>query len=270
MPQWPNGLSQSLGDQLVVNRPLMTSYTTYFVSSTSGSDSYDGLDPDSPFATLAHAVSVAAGNTTIIVLMSGHAETMTATLTPTAGTIIVGAGSSGGKPTVKLKMNASTTIMFTCSNAGVQLRNIWFQSNQQTNSSSRVKFTGINGRVVGCYFECGSTDTGASVEFGTGGSGGTCKDTTFVSTVSAAGTLPNTALVVSAALTDIAVDGCVFNEGTFGFNGVALSFSSTVTRMRVENLSLVNGAGALFGSSTGILMPTTVSGSGAISYTGGA
>lgn len=270
MPSWPNGYGQSLGDRLVTSRPVMTSYITYFVSSTSGSDSNDGLDPDTAFATLAHAISVAAGNTTVIVLMSGHTETLTATLTPTAGTIIVGAGSSGGKPTVKLKMNAAATIMFTCSNSGVQIRNIWFQSNQQTNSSSRVKFTGINGRVIGCYFECAATDTGASLEFGTGGSGGTVKDTTFISTATVTSALPAAGLTVTAALTDISIDNVTFNEGSVGFNGVALSCSATVTRLRAEDLAFVNGSSALFGASTGIVTPTTTTGGASISYSGGA
>lgn len=270
MPSWPNGYGLGLGDQLVSAKPLMTSMTTYFVSSLVGSDSNDGLDPDTAYATLGKAITVAAGNASIIVLMSGHTQTLTTTVTPTAGTIIVGAGSSGGKPTVKLTMNAAATTIFTCSNAGVQIRNIWFPSNAQTNSASRVKFTGINGRMVGCYFECAGTDTGASVELGTGGSGGTIKDTTFISTTTSATSLPAAGLSVTAALTDISIDGCVFNEGTNGFNGVALSLGSTVTRLRAENLSFINGSSALFGAAAGIVTPTTVSGAGSISYSGGA
>lgn len=269
MPQWISGIGQNLGDLLVTQGPLITSYSVAFVNSAMGNDTYDGTDVDTPFATLAHAITSESGTAGIIVLMSGHTETLTGTITPPAGTIIVGAGSSGGKPTVKLKLNAAATAMVTCSNAGVQLRNIWFQASQQTNATSKVKFTGINGLVSGCYFECGATDTGANIELGTGSSGTRVENTTIISTATTVTAQPQYGLNASAALTDIDIIGCVFSGGTSGFSSWALNLSSVVTRQRVEGLSLLLGADAIFGSSTGIVMPTTVTGSSRISYSGG-
>ena len=270
MPLWAGGYAQTLGDILVTGKPLFTSFTTYFVLSTSGSDSNDGLDPSTPFATYGAANTALSGQPGIIVLLSGHTEVLTATITPAAGQIIVGAGASGGKPTVKLQLNAAATIMVTASNAGVQLRNIWFQDNAQNNTAAKVKFTGINGLVSGCYFECGPHDTSAAnVEFGTGGSGGRVENCTFVSTATVATTKPFSGVVVSAALTDISVSNTVFDGGTYGFSSYALSANSAPTRSRFENFSLLRGADAIFGATTGFVLPTTVTGGSRISYSGG-
>ena len=270
MPQWPNGVGQTLGDSLVTGKPLITSYTTYFVSSATGDDTNNnGLDPDSPFATTAKVITTAAGAAVILVYLSGHAETFTTTVTPVAGSIFVGAGSSGGLPTVKLKMNASNTTLFTCSAAGVQLRNLWFQGNLVASNVARVKVTGINGLVSGCYFECGALDNAAGLEFGTGGSGSIVQNTTFVSTAVAVTAKPTSGLLVSAALTDIGVLGTVFDEGALGYTTSAFNTSATISRLRAD-FSLKNGANVSLGAATGFIMPGTVTGSSSISYSGGA
>jgi hypothetical protein len=270
MPSWVNGIGQTLGDSLVTGRPLLTSLTTYFVSSATGDDTNNnGLDPDSPFATTAKVITTAAGAAVILVYLSGHTETFTATVTPVAGSIFVGAGSSGGLPTVKLKMNASNTTLFTCSAAGVQLRNVWIQANQVASNVARVKLTGINCLVKGCYFECAALDNAAGVEIGTGGGGSAVNNTTFISTAVLNTAKPTSGLLVSAALTDIDLDGCVFDEGTLGFTTSALNTSATITRMSGA-ISLLHGANASLGSATGFIMPGTVTGAGQISYAGGA
>lgn len=273
MANWPNGLGQSLGDSLVTGKPLMTSYTTYFVSSVTGTDggANNGLDPDAPAATIGAVLTAAgvAGVTPIVVCLSGHTETMTSTLTPTIGTIIVGAGSSGGLPTVKLTMNASNTILFTCSAAGIQLRNLWFRTNSVASNVARVKLTGINGLVKGCYFECAALDNAAALEIGTGGSGSMVNGTTFVSTAVLNTGRPTSGLSVTAALTDLDFDGCVFDEGTLGFTTTAFIASATITRMSGA-ISLLRGANASLGAATGFIMPSTVTGAGQINYSGGA
>lgn len=270
MAQWPSGIGQTLGDSLVTGRPLVSSYTAYFVNSVGGDDTNNtGLDANNPFATLSKAVSAAATATVtpIIVLMSGHTETMTSTVTPSVGTIIVGGGASGGLPTVKLKMNASNTIMLTCSAAGVQVRNVWFQSNVQASNVARVKFTGINGFISGCYFECGQLDNAAGLEFGTGGSGGISQSCTFISTAALTTGKPTSGLLVSAALTDIAVLAGSFSDGVFGFTTNAFHTTATITRLRAD-FALLLGANASLGSATGYAMVTST-GSGALSYPGG-
>lgn len=275
MPSWPSGIGQTLGDQLVTAAPLMTSYTTYFVYSTTGSDTTNtGLDPDSPFATISKAITTA-GAACVIVCLSGHTETLTTTLTPAAGTLIVGAGSTSDSlgntvPTVKLTMNASNTRYFTCSAAGVQLRNIWFEENLQSSNVSKVTFTGINGACIGCYFEENGNDTSAGLEFGTGGSGGRCENTTFISTAASVSSKPSSGLLVSAALTDITLKNVTFSEGTYGYSTSALSLTSAVTRLDAENISLLLGANASLTTSTGVFMPVTVTGAGTIAFAGGA
>ena len=267
MPSWPNGLGQNLGDQLVVERPLLTSYKVSFVSSVTGSDTNTGKDPDSAFATLAHAVVDESGNAGIIVLLSGHTETMTSAITPPAGTIIVGAGSSGGFPTVKLTMNNPNTAMVIAGANGLQLRNIWFRPNLQDSNVSRVLFTAADGLVSGCYFECGGHDLAGGVEVSTGGNNTTIDGCTFISTATSPSVRPSNGIQISANVNDLTVTNCIFSEGSNGYSGNAFNCNVTVSRLRGENLSFLLGADALIGASTtGIFMPTTTTGSSIVTW----
>lgn len=273
MPSWPNGIGQSLGDTLVTERPLLTSFTTYFVSSVTGSDTNGGLDPNYPFATLGAALlaAVGAGVTPIAVLLSGHNETLTLSLTPTAGTIIVGAGSSGGLPTAKLTPNLSNATMLILSSAGVQLRNIWVKTNAQASNVARVKVTGASCLVRGCYFECGSSlDAAAALEAGAGANNLTVQSTTIVSTATLTTSKPTYGFLGSAAVSDMALESLTLSEGTVGFGTLALSLTATVTRLRVESMSPLLGANATFGAATGFVMPTSTTGASTVSYSGGA
>lgn len=268
MPQWPNGLGQNLGDQLVTERPLHTNYKVSFVSSVTGSDTNTGKDPDAAFATLGHAVTDEGGTAGIIVLLSGHTETMTAAVTPPAGTIIVGAGSSGGRPTVKLTMNNPNTAMVIASANGVQVRNIWFCPNLQDSNISRVLFlSGADGLVSGCYFECGGHDLAGAVEVSTGGNNVTIDGCTFISTATSSAVRPSNGIQVSANVADLTVTNCIFSEGSNGYSGNAFNCNVTVTRLRGENLAFLLGADALIGASTtGIFMPTTTTGSSIVTW----
>ena len=268
MATWPHGLGQSLGDILVTGIPLLTSYSVAFVDSVNGNDTNDGKDPNNAYATLAHAVTAESGIAGIIVLMPGHNEVMTATVTPPGGTIIVGAGSSGGKPTVQLQMNASNTVMITGSAPGVQVRNIWFKSNAQNSNVARVTLSGLGGMVCGCYFECGNNDQAAGLEIT--GNAVTVKDSTFISTGTSVASRPLSGLFVSGTCSDLYILNCVFSDGTRGFSAVACNVANTVTRLKVENLSLLLGANATFAGSTGFVIPSLATGASTVSYTGAA
>jgi hypothetical protein len=257
----------------VTGSPLLTSYTTYFVSSVTGSDSNSGLDPNFPMATLGVALLAAAGAvvTPIVVLLSGHDQTLTAGITPVAGTIIVGAGSSGGKPTAKLTMNLSNTTMLTLSAAGVQLRNVWIKPNLISNNVARIKVTGAGCYIKGCYFECGSSlDAAAALEVGTGGNNSVISGNTFISTAAVTTSKPTYGFLVSAAVSDMFLLNNTVSEGTVGFGTLAVSFGATVTRLTCEPITPLLGANMTFGSSTGFVMPSGATGASTISYAGGA
>ena len=61
--------------------------------SSSGTSSDAGSSPDRPYSTIASAVSATlASRGDVIVVMPGHAETITTTVTPLAGSSIIGLG----------------------------------------------------------------------------------------------------------------------------------------------------------------------------------
>lgn len=102
-----------------------TSGAVYFVSNRSGdsgSDGNDGLSTARPLSTLAAAVlKTAASKGDIIIVMPGHSETITTTVTPIAGTAIVGLGWGRNRPAFT---GSGAIGVFTCSAANVLLKNI--------------------------------------------------------------------------------------------------------------------------------------------------
>jgi hypothetical protein len=95
----------------------------FFVDSNTGSNSNSGLDKDHPVATLAYAITLTtAAKSDVIVCMPGHAETISTTVTPVAGNVIVGLGFGRNRPVFTASTGAIDT--FTISAANVTLQNI--------------------------------------------------------------------------------------------------------------------------------------------------
>ena len=120
-----NGCGESTGDELCTSRPLLlpTSNSVWYVNSATGTDAVSpaGKNREKPLATLAQAITNAQAND-IIVLMDGHAESTTSFMTlSTAGVKIVGAGSSGGIPTVTFTFGTGGGISL--DGAGNEIRN---------------------------------------------------------------------------------------------------------------------------------------------------
>lgn len=101
---FPNGIT-SFGVPVIGGATIPSTTGNYwFVSSVKGSDGNFGSEVNKPKATLAAALLAAvANNGDVIVLMPGHAETLTAALTFSAtgdaGTTVVGLGYGSSRPT---------------------------------------------------------------------------------------------------------------------------------------------------------------------------
>lgn len=120
---FPNGVSSFGVPVLGGNDGLVTTGTIFFVDSVTGSNSNSGRDKDHPFADLATAITnMTAGKGDIAIVMPGHAETITTTLTPKAGSKIVGLGFGRNRPVFTAGTGAIDT--FTISAANVTLQNI--------------------------------------------------------------------------------------------------------------------------------------------------
>lgn len=269
----PNGIGQSAGDSLATVSPLEVNGNVWYVNANH-SYALDAASPAGrselrPLQTLSQA-QASASNGDIIVLMDGHTETYTGVFTITKNVCIVGGGSSSGVPTVTFTNNSAAGVMFSFTGSGLQeLRNVKIAVNAQTNAQARLSNanTGVL-RLAGCYFQCGATDTGPALLNTTNGVNIHLKNCTFVSTATNAGSRPESAFKVSAAMTTLLMDGVVFDNGTVGFsNTYALSIGAAVTALAAENMSFLRGADAsIFETAVGYLAATTATGAPRIDW----
>lgn len=270
---YPNGAGDALGDQLVTCKPLYTSGNVWYVNSAGGGAdavSPAGKNREKPLLTLAQAMTNAADND-IIELMSGHTETSPGPWTVAKKLIIVGGGSAGGKPTVKLNGSGAgtgTRVNITADN--VEFRNIWFPpSSGGLLSSQTVTITGLLSRFKGCYFELGSADNFA-IRFAAGAN--TCRivNTTFISTATLLTAQPGTAIQLLGAVSDLEMDSVVFSSGTVGFaNPYAFDVAgNAITRAKFENISLLLGADMLLTppGTTGFVNPQLATGGSVVAF----
>jgi hypothetical protein len=267
----PNGTGETLGDTLATCSPIQVSGNVWYVNSVGGVNgaSPAGKDKQKPLATLAQAQTNAADGD-IVYLLSGHTETLVAALSISKKLTIVGTGSASGKPTVKLYNNSAAAGLLSIASANVELRNIWFPENVQSNTATaKVAVTNVNGfRCVGCYFEAGAFDQ--NDQLGIAGTSSTLRivNTTFISTATVVATRPAAALDFSGTCSDADLSGCVFSDGTVGFSSSSLLISGTVTRLKGEALSFLLGADADFsaGTVTGWVNAQTHTGGGSVRW----
>jgi len=119
---FPNGLTSFGVPVMGGNRIPATTGTYFFVDSTTGSNANSGRDKDHPVATLAYALTLCtASKGDVVILMPGHAETVSTTITPIAGCTIVGLGFGRNRPV--FTSAASAIDVFTISANNVTLNN---------------------------------------------------------------------------------------------------------------------------------------------------
>lgn len=263
MATLPNGIGETLGDQLVTGKPLFTTGSVIFVLSTTGDDLNTGLNKAQPKATLAGA-QTAATNGDIIVLLDGHTESYSAALTLSKNLTIVGSGSASGVPTVNFrKGSAYGGAIFTITAAGLQLRNIKIRESAASDNVDRVSVQANGVSIIGCYFESGDNDpTASAVQVNNAVTNLTVKSTTFIST-SDGDDLPGPGLLLTGTSTDFRYEGVIFDGGTVGFlNGLAYTEGGAPTRRFAEQISMLRGADASLHASAAqsYWQPTTTSG----------
>lgn len=244
MTYLPNGIGETLGDQLVTGKPLLTTGAVYYVSSGSGDDTYSGLNKERPKATLDGAQTVAADGD-IIVLLDGHTETYTAALSITKELVIVGSGSSNGIPTCSFGMNADAGLWeITSAATGIQVRNVKFRSNLVSSTAQRVDMDADSAVFAGCYFEMSGFDQGPGLFIGTSKANVRVESTSFVSTATSIATAPVAGLRTEGVTTDLWIVDCVFDGGQYGWAAYAYDELGAATRRRGEQITLIRGADA--------------------------
>lgn len=272
MKVYPNGLGETLGgDTILGQKPLWVGSSVWWVNSATGTDAGGsaGQDREKPLATLAQALTNS-GNADIIILQSGHSETLTANQNIGIRTIM-GVGTTSGKPAAQLKINSANATLLTMSGSGGQLRNIYFPAAVQSNSSVTGKIqvpASTNCLIYGCYFECGANDQMDAVQAIVSSTSLRIENCTFVSTATSTATRPTNGLHLTGAITDVMVINNTFDDGTVGFSGKAADLSGgTITRLHASGNSLLRGADVVIGSaSTGFFGTGTLSGGGGVSW----
>lgn len=271
---YPSGLGEVLGDTLVTTRPLQMSGFAWFVNSTIGVDAASpaGRDRQKPLATVTQAHTNAADGD-IIVLESGHSETVTGPITITKRVIVAGGGSSAGIPSVNFTINAAASALFILNVDNVELRNLWIKAALQSNTggvNGKISIAGANCRLTGLYIESSGNDqfSGGAVRLI---GANTCRiaNTTFISTATAVATRPTAGLLIASTAADLELYGVTFNDGTVGYSSAAFDgTAAAATRLRGESISMLNGADALlsFATTTGYMNVATSTGGGKVSW----
>ena len=241
---YSTGNGGSSGSTLATVSPVLSSGTTWYVSSTAtgaaDAASPAGRERIKPLLTLAQAVTNAAANDTICIL-ANHTETLTSAQTiNTAGLNIIGEGTGSNRP--KFTRNiAANGVLWDVTAAGVTIDNIYFPATATTASTgAKVKLSAAAPRVLNCYFEASTLDDGAQLQTVTGASQVYVYNTTFISTASSPSDQPESAITVTNALTDMVLDTVVFSGGSSGWaNPFAFNGAAAITRLRAINCDLL-------------------------------
>lgn len=150
---FPQGVSSFGIPQVGSGTTIPASTGTYFfVDSTSGSSANSGLSPDRAVATIQQAIDkCTAAKGDVVVVMPGHAETVTATSIAInkSGITIVGLGNGSARPTLTYGAAAAT---ITVSVANVTVKNIVHVANFDDVAVAYTLTTAKQFRVEGSEF----------------------------------------------------------------------------------------------------------------------
>lgn len=162
LTNYPNGVA-SFGVPTVGSGVLpVTSGKYIFVSSLVGSNGNSGLSTSQPVATIAQAQVIAdTAKADVIVLMPGHAESLTAAAALTinkSGVYIIGMGTGALRPT--LTWSTSTAAQMIVSAANVTFDNIVFDFTGIDAIVAAISVTGADVAFLGCTFQTNSGTAG--------------------------------------------------------------------------------------------------------------
>lgn len=197
-------------------------------ATTNGSQQGPQGEPTEPLATLAYAATFTkAGRGDIIVVLSGHVETITAAVVLSiAGVTIFGMGSLNSRPIFTLSVANAITITGT----GISINNCIFDASAQVNLAADILVSGTGLNLYNCTFKT-HTGTGAGISMAAGWGG--CR----FDTIAITNGIDNTATAVGSAITLATGDGFRLTNSTIHgvFTTGALSSTGKVTDWHVDN-----------------------------------
>jgi len=224
----PNGIGGNVADKLVTASPLILSSPArvWYVDSQSGVAGNTGKDRKFPFEQIGEAITaIGANDDHIVVCLSGHVQTVDVGILPQRVSI-VGEGATAGIPDVTIKGREGECSPFFVINAdGVEIRNILFSGTSgafESNHCGWISASNAAGcRIVGCVFDMDPGMTiEAGVSLGTGSDDWLFENCTWraVSETYPATDRPLPGLHITAAISRLSLNGCVFDGGLNGFD----------------------------------------------------
>lgn len=254
-----NGLVNGGVNQLGAGS-LFTTGQVIYVSSGTGSNGNLGSDPSLPKATLAGAQSAAnASKGDIVVVMPGHAETLTAALTLSkAGVSYLGAGAGLLRPSITVN---GTIDGISITGANVTIDNFQFPAPGTDDQTADINVAAA-GVTISNTYHIGSTTSKNKTDIITVASGG---DDLTVDGVRAYNTVVDCVswLSLEAAVARPVIRNCVI-QGQFS-TGVLMD-EATATLATIENNLFKNTKAATAvvtfttGNSTGVMRFNHLSG----------
>jgi hypothetical protein len=264
----PNGIGETVGDDMATSSPIYMSGNVWFVQSTTGTDAASpaGKTKAEPLDTLNQANTNAVSGD-IIALLSAHTETRTSAITITKSLTIVGVGTTSSKPAPQLINNSAAASLFAINTAGiyVEFRNIYFPAQTQSCSATKISIGQGNVRFVGCYFEADVLDAAAVVTLPTTGTESEVDfiGCTFISTGSSSSSQPLSAITGTAITAHVRLDGTTFSNGTYGWSGasaVTITGAGSTETVKGVDVNLLLGATITLPSSRSWVKTGTMTG----------
>lgn len=223
------------GDDFIQNDVIATG-AVHWVDSVSGSNSNPGTESE-PLATLAQAITNAtASNGDIILIKSGHTETLSGSVSISkAGLKIFGIGSGSAAP--NFGVSAAVDALNISAN-DVEINNLYFVAGTTTSNTARINVDARNAKIKNCTFLCGQYDqstitlTANAID---------CEIRNCTMTVSANG--PDYGVIVeSAGAHGLEITDCTFNGGSYNWDVGAIYSNVAHLNFRYDSITLTGDA----------------------------
>ena len=256
---YENGVvSNSAGGSTDIAVDFETTGDIYWVDSASGDDANAGTNRNEPKATLGSAITAAtANNGDMIIIESGHTETLASSLQITkAGIRIYGLGSGSNKPS--FTVDAAVDGIDITTGGYVEIDGLRFPAGTTSGNTARINLDAVGILIKDCDFLCGENDlntitvTANAID---------CKVEGGSMTIEANGA-DSGILVESASALGFVVDGMSFDGGDFNFDNGAIYSTVAHTEFTYRDVSLTNNAHIIHTAAAKGLAIGTVMGDG--------
>lgn len=249
----PAGFGGSLGAELAIVSPVHTTGACWFVHSSTGSDAVSpaGKSREAPLATLGQAqTNAAAGD--VIVLLSGHTETLAVKITLSkAGLVILGEGQGSNQPSFARSADVNTIDV---TGAAIRLENIRFLTDTTAGFTADRVLISANGVILrGCYFAGSATDSVAPMLAVANAVTNLTIDggSYFVASGTSKTATTFRALAFNGTATDVEIrDVTVSGDASYGWLSTAISSAGAITRLRAKDVDLLYGSDVVFAANT--------------------